>query len=124
MGSGSRAVRLLRIAASCVVTLSVAGCITSTEAFVRTDDGPLAQAQATSPESVEVYAMTPARPFDVLGTVVAAADGQDDSSDAVALLKETAAGIGAHAVIETRLEGEYGNTEGAVKLTGIAVRWR
>jgi hypothetical protein len=100
------------------------GCITSTEAIVRTDDGPLGQDAATSPASVELYAMTPSRAFDVLGTVVAAADGQDDAGDAVALLKETAAKIGAHAVIETRLEGEYGNTEGAVKLTGIAVRWR
>ncbi len=106
------------------IAFSTVGCITSTEAIVRTDDGPLSQAGATNPAGVEVYAMTPPRAFDVLGTVVAAADGQDDPSDAMELLKETAAQVGAHAVIETRLEGEYGNTEGAVKLTGIAVRWR
>lgn len=123
VNTATRRTQVLRwrsLMTACVLLLSAC----STSAQLRTDDAALVRATETNPAAIEIYALTPGRAFDVLGPVVAAADGSSDPVDAMEDLREAAAELGATAVIETRIEGEYGYWDGAFKMSGIAVRWR
>jgi uncharacterized protein YbjQ (UPF0145 family) len=107
---------------SLVGSLALIGCAST--ARLKTDDvqsGSIAKVMA---KDVAVYSTTDAggKQYDVIGQVVASSDAGEDASIPMNLLKEEAAALGADAVIDLRLEVDYGYITNAIKATATAVK--
>lgn len=106
-----------------LLTLFFSSC--GTVAHMVTEEGKELSLRPTSAEKIEVYFTKKiSKDFEIIGQVVAAIDAGYQSARAVNLLKNQAAQIGADAIIETRLEYEYGYYKIAVKATGTAVKFK
>lgn len=58
----------------------------------------------------------------ILGQVIASADAGSDANVPVTLLKKEASKLGADAILDLRLEIDYGYWSNAIKATGTAVK--
>jgi len=98
--------------------LLLSSCATS--ARLATEDAR-ANRGAADPAAVNVYAGREiGRKYQVIGTVIAAGDGESGAK-AMEELKKEAAFLGANAVVDLRLEIERGFWTAAVKASGLAV---
>lgn len=112
-------IKILLIAATGVFALS--SC--STGGYLRTADSSRSPAK-TSPSEIKIYSTNDiGKPYETIGSVVADADGGDDSTEAIKELRKQASLIGADAVVGLRLEVNQGFWEAAVRATGLAVRF-
>lgn len=104
--------------------LFLGGCAST--AHLRTDDLRQTVQGARDPEKIAVYSSFEAggKEYQVLGQVIAAADAGDDAYIAVEKLRKEAAELGADAVVQLRLEAEYGNWNTAIKATATAVKYK
>ena len=101
-----------------VLAFALTACASS--ARLATEDARSQRAQTDS-ATVNVYAGREiGRKYQVVGTVLAAADGESGER-ALAELRKEAAALGADAVVDLRLEIERGFWAAAVKATGLAV---
>lgn len=97
------------------------GCVSV--ANFRTDDQVQAY-PASSFESIEVYSTDyVGKDFIVIGKVVASVDSGNNASKSVNALKKEAAKLGADAIINLKLEADYGYFSSAIKSTGTAVKF-
>lgn len=76
------------------------------------------------PETIRVYSTADAgQEYIVLGSIVVASDAGENANRPMKILKEEAAFLGADAVVNLRLEFEYGNWDVAIKATATAVKF-
>ena len=91
----------------------------STSAKLKTDDNAQ-KFEAKDSSKIKVYsAREIGRPYTVIGAVVASRDGAAEES--VKILKKQASELGADAIVDLRLEIDYGYMDAATKATGTAV---
>jgi uncharacterized protein YbjQ (UPF0145 family) len=100
----------------------LSGC--SSVAYIKTNDSPEASTQIVSPNAIKAYATDKSlkSTYEILGEVVVAADAGNSTQKVVDLLKKQASELGADAIINLRLEYEYGYWSVAMKGTGTAVK--
>lgn len=95
----------------------------STVAHLQTDDLNQTFA-ATDPGKVEIYSTDKVdKQYAIIGEVVASADAGADASIPVKYLKKEAAKLGADAIINLKLEIEYGYWNNGIKASGLAVKF-
>lgn len=112
--------RIAFFAAMVMLVVLLAGC--STHAQVRTDNST-AKYNMTDPDRVQIFVDDKVgRDYEILGVVVYAVDAGNNASPAMRGLRRKASELGANAVINTRLEVEYGYWKAGLKATGTAVR--
>ena len=96
----------------------------STVANLKTDDYADMEFPATDWQDVKVFSMVPYNvEYYVIGQVVANADAGTNAKTTVDLLKKQAAKLGADAVINMRLEIDYGQWSSGIKATGTAIKF-
>lgn len=101
---------------------SAVGC--SSVGVVKTEEGKAVAVSAVSAESIKVYSTKDiGTNYTILGVVVADADAGQNSNVPIRLLKKQASFLGADAIVDMRLEIDYGNWDSAIKATGIAVKF-
>lgn len=106
-----------------LVALGLVGC--STTARLRTEDAAALTLPKTKAKDVQVFSTREAgKPYTVIGTVVADADAGTDAKASVNLLKQEAAGLGADAIVDLRLEIDQGYWQSGIKSTGLAVKFQ
>ncbi|MBN2485121.1 MAG: heavy metal-binding domain-containing protein [Bacteroidales bacterium] len=80
---------------------------------------------ATNAKEINVYSTSRIeKEYVVIGQVVANADAGTDAKIPVEMLKKEAAKLGANAIIDLRLEVDYGYWLNAIKATGTAIRYK
>lgn len=108
----------MRILCLALASLALGACTTT--ARLPTEDARRASPRQ-DPGSVQVFAGREiGRKYHMVGTVIAAGDGEDGHR-ALDGLRAEAAALGADAVVDLRLEIERGFWAAAVKATGLAV---
>ena len=78
----------------------------------------------TTAEAIQVFSTDNIeKNYIVVGEVLSSADAGSNSALPVKLLKKEAAKMGADAIINLRLEIEYGGWSSAIKATGTAIKY-
>ncbi len=105
-----------------IIIFSITLISCNSVAHLRTDNTS-SHYSSTNPSKIQVYSTSKInRQYEILGEVVANCDAGENASKSVGYLQEEAAELGADAIINLKLEFDYGAWDVAIKATGTAVK--